>query len=97
MFYLYLQTSECDLPEFCSGTSTECSSDVYLQNGQSCRNGNGSCYDGACLTHDDQCKTLYGINTTKADDHCYESINTKGNENGHCGKVLIFLYLLWQR
>ncbi|NXS63911.1 ADAM8 protein, partial [Brachypteracias leptosomus] len=52
--------SDCDLPEYCSGFSAECPEDVFQENGISCLNGNGYCYNGACPSHGEQCRTLWG-------------------------------------
>ena len=58
------------------------------QDGTGCRNGTAYCYQGACKTHEAQCRMLWGPNGTKADDICF-SINTHdGNEWGNCGKDL---------
>ncbi|NXF38609.1 ADAM8 protein, partial [Nyctibius bracteatus] len=52
--------NDCDLPEHCSGLSAECPEDVFQENGISCQNGNGYCYNGACPSHGEQCRTLWG-------------------------------------
>ena len=53
-------TNECDLLEYCSGSSSQCPADLYRQNGKSCASGQGYCYNGACPTLDNQCKYFYG-------------------------------------
>ncbi|KAL7633269.1 UNVERIFIED_CONTAM: hypothetical protein RMT77_016374 [Armadillidium vulgare] len=50
--------SECDLPEFCSGASEHCPSDVFKQNGQMCHNGQATCYKGFCGSLDLLCQRL---------------------------------------
>ncbi|KAF1398651.1 Disintegrin and metalloproteinase domain-containing protein 8, partial [Spheniscus mendiculus] len=52
--------NDCDLPEHCTGLSAECPEDVFQENGISCQNGNGYCYNGACPSHGEQCRTLWG-------------------------------------
>uniref|UniRef100_A0A8C5UB73 ADAM metallopeptidase domain 32 n=1 Tax=Malurus cyaneus samueli TaxID=2593467 RepID=A0A8C5UB73_9PASS len=56
--------AQCDLPEFCSGSSASCPADVYVQDGHNCARGTGYCYRGRCQSLDLQCKQLYGRGTT---------------------------------
>lgn len=51
---------QCDLPEFCSGSSASCPPDLYVQDGHNCGRGTGYCYEGLCQSLDLQCKRLYG-------------------------------------
>ncbi|NXS76164.1 ADAM8 protein, partial [Pandion haliaetus] len=52
--------NDCDLPEHCTGLSAECPEDVFQENGIPCQNGNGYCYNGACPSHGEQCRVLWG-------------------------------------
>lgn len=52
--------NDCDLPEHCTGFSPECPEDVFQENGIPCQNGNGYCYNGACPSHGEQCRALWG-------------------------------------
>ncbi|NXV11719.1 ADAM8 protein, partial [Cepphus grylle] len=52
--------NDCDLPEHCTGFSTECPEDVFQENGIPCQNGHGYCYNGACPSHGEQCRALWG-------------------------------------
>lgn len=52
--------NDCDLPEHCTGLSAECPEDVFQENGIPCQNGNGYCYNGACPSHGEQCRALWG-------------------------------------
>ncbi|NXE15360.1 ADAM8 protein, partial [Lophotis ruficrista] len=52
--------NDCDLPEHCTGLSAECPEDVFQENGISCQNNNGYCYNGACPSHGEQCRALWG-------------------------------------
>ncbi|NXS43277.1 ADAM8 protein, partial [Balaeniceps rex] len=56
--------NDCDLPEHCTGLSAECPEDVFQENGISCQNGNGYCYNGACPSHGEQCRTLWGTGSS---------------------------------
>ncbi|NWZ22151.1 ADAM8 protein, partial [Asarcornis scutulata] len=52
--------NDCDLPEHCTGLSSECPDDVFQENGIPCQSGNGYCYNGACPSHAEQCRVLWG-------------------------------------
>ncbi|XP_039571481.1 disintegrin and metalloproteinase domain-containing protein 18-like, partial [Passer montanus] len=77
--------AQCDLPEFCSGSSASCPPDVYVQDGQECGRGTGYCYQGRCQSPDLQCKRLYGKDSKNAPLVCYEEINSQRDRFGHCG------------
>lgn len=51
--------SECDLPEFCNGSSADCPPDMHKQNGMSCGS-KENCYAGKCLNHHQHCTDLFG-------------------------------------
>lgn len=55
--------NDCDLAEHCSGLSAECPEDVFQENGISCQHGSGYCYNGACPSHGEQCRALWGAGT----------------------------------
>lgn len=52
--------AQCDLAEFCNGSSASCPPDLYVQDGHSCEHGTGYCYKGRCQSPDLQCQALYG-------------------------------------
>lgn len=58
--------NQCDLPEFCGGTSPFCPSDFYMMDGLPCANNAAFCFEGRCQTFDYQCKQLFGSGTS----HC---------------------------
>ncbi|EHB15246.1 Disintegrin and metalloproteinase domain-containing protein 25 [Heterocephalus glaber] len=78
------KSGECDLPEWCNGTSHECPKDVYVQNGMSCM-GNGHCYEKICASRDEQCKQIFGKESRSANLTCYREINNRGDCFGNCG------------
>lgn len=55
---------DCDLPEFCTGASPFCPSDIFLLDGSPCASGRGYCWDGACPTLEQQCQQLWGPGET---------------------------------
>ncbi|EPY81699.1 disintegrin and metalloproteinase domain-containing protein 20 [Camelus ferus] len=79
------QVSECDLPEWCSGTSHQCPEDVYRQDGIPCSDDSAYCYQKRCNNRDEQCKKIFGKDAKSASQSCYKEVNTQGNRFGHCG------------
>ncbi|KAG8230722.1 hypothetical protein J437_LFUL010823, partial [Ladona fulva] len=75
---------ECDLPEYCTGQSEYCPSDVFKMDGETCNHGKAFCYQGSCRTHSDQCRLLWGPSGSSSDEQCY-NMNTKGSRHGNCG------------
>ncbi|XP_015110577.1 disintegrin and metalloproteinase domain-containing protein 28 isoform X2 [Diachasma alloeum] len=75
---------ECDLPEYCPGNSEYCPEDVHKIDGHPCKMGRAFCYRGACKTHDDQCKLLWGPSGISSGLPCYE-LNVNANVTGNCG------------
>ncbi|KTG46373.1 hypothetical protein cypCar_00001923 [Cyprinus carpio] len=76
----------CDLPEYCTGGSPYCPSNVYLLDGSLCQHGRAYCYNGMCLTHEQQCLQLWGYGAQPAHDACFQDVNAAGNAFGNCGK-----------
>ncbi|XP_034563027.1 disintegrin and metalloproteinase domain-containing protein 12-like isoform X2 [Notolabrus celidotus] len=79
-------SNSCDLPEFCTGTSPSCPSNVYLHDGHACHSVDGYCYNGICQTHEQQCITLWGQGAKPAPGICFERVNSAGDPYGNCGK-----------
>ncbi|XP_077455151.1 disintegrin and metalloproteinase domain-containing protein 12 isoform X2 [Stigmatopora argus] len=77
---------ECDLPEYCTGSSPFCPPNVYVQNGEPCEDGATYCYGGACASMRAQCQSLWGPNATSAPPVCFSSVNKQGNKYGNCGQ-----------
>ncbi|KAK0156532.1 Disintegrin and metalloproteinase domain-containing protein 11 [Merluccius polli] len=76
--------SDCDVPETCTGDSSQCPHNVHKLDGYTCETGQGRCYGGRCKTRDGQCRTLWGYNS--ADRFCYEKFNVEGSDKGNCGR-----------
>ncbi|KAF9480428.1 zinc metalloprotease [Pholiota conissans] len=50
--------AQCDTPEFCTGNSSSCPTDVLAKNGQSCGSNGLACASGQCTSVDLQCQTV---------------------------------------
>nr|XP_060610887.1 disintegrin and metalloproteinase domain-containing protein 21-like [Anolis sagrei ordinatus] len=77
-------TSVCDLPEYCNGSSEWCPDNVYVQDGAPCGEGL-YCYRGKCIPPNEQCKMMFGIRSTAASEGCFRNVNSKGDRFGNCG------------
>uniref|UniRef100_G1PZ28 ADAM metallopeptidase domain 21 n=1 Tax=Myotis lucifugus TaxID=59463 RepID=G1PZ28_MYOLU len=80
------EENDCDLPEWCNGTSYHCPEDVYLQNGIPCKGG-GYCYEKRCNNREEQCRNIFGKKAKSANQSCYTAMNTRGDRFGNCGLV----------
>ncbi|XP_068776952.1 disintegrin and metalloproteinase domain-containing protein 18 isoform X4 [Struthio camelus] len=80
-----LADAQCDLTEYCNGTSASCPPDFYIQDGHECEHGTGYCYKGRCRSADLQCQRLYGKGAKNAPLACYEEVNSQQDRFGHCG------------
>ncbi|KAM4735971.1 disintegrin and metalloproteinase domain-containing protein 12 isoform 2-T2 [Anableps anableps] len=78
---------ECDLPEYCTGSSPYCPPNVFLQNGEACQNSASYCYGGVCTDMDSQCQMLWGTNASSAPAVCFSSVNKQGSKYGNCGQL----------
>ncbi|XP_069733496.1 LOW QUALITY PROTEIN: disintegrin and metalloproteinase domain-containing protein 18-like [Phaenicophaeus curvirostris] len=76
---------QCDLPEFCNGSSASCPLDLYVQDGHSCERSTGYCYKGRCQSPDLHCQRLFGPGSQNAPVTCYEEVNIQRDRFGHCG------------
>uniref|UniRef100_A0A3Q0RV04 ADAM metallopeptidase domain 22 n=1 Tax=Amphilophus citrinellus TaxID=61819 RepID=A0A3Q0RV04_AMPCI len=78
--------NDCDIPERCTGNSSQCPPNVHKMDGYTCEKDQGRCFNGRCKTKDRQCKYIWGEKATAADKFCYEKLNIEGTEKGNCGK-----------
>ncbi|XP_019394346.1 PREDICTED: disintegrin and metalloproteinase domain-containing protein 21-like [Crocodylus porosus] len=74
---------ECDLPEYCNGTSPYCPEDTHIQDGTVC-GGDGYCFHGKCNSHNIQCEKLFGKPAKAAPISCFREANMKGDRFGNC-------------
>nr|XP_046202510.1 disintegrin and metalloproteinase domain-containing protein 9 isoform X1 [Oncorhynchus gorbuscha] len=76
---------ECDLSEYCNGSSALCPSDVFKQNGHPCKVDKAYCYNGKCQHYDGQCRAIFGPKAKAASEVCFKDVNSKGDRFGNCG------------
>ncbi|KAI8423043.1 hypothetical protein MSG28_014130 [Choristoneura fumiferana] len=77
---------ECDLPEYCSGHSQFCPTDVHKMDATPCGDSQEAyCVRGSCRSRGDQCRLLWGTTGDSSDTKCYRASNPKGDEHGNCG------------
>ncbi|XP_036090738.1 disintegrin and metalloproteinase domain-containing protein 15 isoform X6 [Rousettus aegyptiacus] len=77
---------DCDLPEFCSGDSSQCPADVSLGDGELCAGGQAVCVQGRCASYAQQCQALWGPGAQPATPLCLLTANTQGDAFGSCGR-----------
>ena len=76
-------TTECDLPEYCDGESIHCPRNDFKHTGFPCAGGNGLCYGVHCQQVDNQCKQLFGPNST-SNPTCMEKYNMQSYGQWGC-------------
>ncbi|XP_037022831.2 disintegrin and metalloproteinase domain-containing protein 2 [Artibeus jamaicensis] len=76
---------ECDLPEYCNGSSMSCQDNFYVQDGHPCGNSKWLCVNGRCMSIDRQCKDAFGEDISGAPPECFEHLNSMADESGNCG------------
>ncbi|MEE6479258.1 hypothetical protein FKM82_012191 [Ascaphus truei] len=77
--------NDCDLPEYCNGSSPFCQPDVFIQNGHPCQSSRAYCYNGMCQYYDAQCQAIFGAKAKAAPAVCFREVNSKGDRFGNCG------------
>ncbi|XP_009467170.1 PREDICTED: disintegrin and metalloproteinase domain-containing protein 2-like [Nipponia nippon] len=76
---------ECELKEYCNGTSGQCTPDLWVMDGHPCSRNTAFCYQGVCQTADKQCQKVFGQGAKNGPLACYEEINSQRDRMGHCG------------
>ncbi|XP_004707715.2 disintegrin and metalloproteinase domain-containing protein 32 [Echinops telfairi] len=89
--------AECDIPEFCNGTSPMCEPDITIHNGHLCKSKKFMCFNGDCHDLDERCEKTFGKGSKNAPFICYEEIQSQVDRFGNCGWELYFgyVYCLW--
>ncbi|XP_075853340.1 disintegrin and metalloproteinase domain-containing protein 32-like isoform X2 [Microcebus murinus] len=87
---------ECDISEFCDGSSPECGPDITIQNGNKCSNNTLICYNGDCPDANQRCESVFGTGSRSAPYSCYEEIHSHGDSFGNCGyRGSGYVFCLW--
>uniref|UniRef100_A0A8C9ISX0 Disintegrin and metalloproteinase domain-containing protein 2 n=1 Tax=Piliocolobus tephrosceles TaxID=591936 RepID=A0A8C9ISX0_9PRIM len=76
---------ECDLPEYCNGTSASCPENHFIQTGHPCGPNQWVCIDGVCMSGDKQCMDTFGGGAEFGPRECYSYLNSKTDVSGNCG------------
>ncbi|KAM9215687.1 disintegrin and metalloproteinase domain-containing protein 2-like [Leptosomus discolor] len=88
---------ECQLSEYCNGTSGECPPDLWVMDGHPCSRNTAFCYQGVCQTADKQCRQIFGRGAKNGPMACYEEINSQRDRMGHCGSGRHgYRYCVWK-
>ncbi|XP_037381999.1 disintegrin and metalloproteinase domain-containing protein 32 isoform X2 [Talpa occidentalis] len=77
---------ECDITEYCNGSSGNCQPDITVHNGHLCKKGKFMCYDGECHDLDARCEAIFGKGSKNAPFSCYEEIHSQNDRFGNCGR-----------
>ncbi|XP_016051124.1 PREDICTED: disintegrin and metalloproteinase domain-containing protein 2 [Miniopterus natalensis] len=76
---------ECDLAEYCNGSSDSCPEDLYVHNGMPCDQNQFLCFNGHCISERKQCMDTFGQGTLPGTTECYQYLNSMTDESGNCG------------
>ncbi|XP_007450224.1 PREDICTED: disintegrin and metalloproteinase domain-containing protein 2-like isoform X3 [Lipotes vexillifer] len=78
-------TDECDLSEYCNGTSAACQEDLYVQDGHPCAESQWICVNGKCMNGIKQCLEIFGEGSGFGTQECFDQLNSKTDPSGNCG------------
>ncbi|XP_045635144.1 disintegrin and metalloproteinase domain-containing protein 2-like [Ursus americanus] len=78
-------TDECDLPEYCNGSSATCQDNFFVQNGHPCGENQWLCVNGSCRSGIKQCTAIFGEDADFGPEECYTHLNSKTDQSGNCG------------
>ncbi|XP_054421741.1 disintegrin and metalloproteinase domain-containing protein 2 [Pteronotus mesoamericanus] len=76
---------ECDLPEYCNGSSASCQDNFYIQDGFRCGKQQWLCVHGQCVSMDKQCQDTFGEEAHQGPEECIQYLNSMADESGNCG------------
>ncbi|XP_075396637.1 disintegrin and metalloproteinase domain-containing protein 30-like [Tenrec ecaudatus] len=85
------QENECDLPEYCDGTSHLCPRDTYKQDGTPCKY-KAHCFRKGCRSRLMQCQRIFGPDAKDAPIQCYQAVNSEGDQFGNCEIEKVRIY-----
>ncbi|KAL6092062.1 hypothetical protein STEG23_011619, partial [Scotinomys teguina] len=78
-------SGECDLTEYCNGTSAVCEEDFFVQDGHPCADNQWICVNGSCQDGTKQCRDIFGRDSDFGTNECYDELNSKTDISGNCG------------
>uniref|UniRef100_A0A8C9C734 Disintegrin and metalloproteinase domain-containing protein 2 n=1 Tax=Phocoena sinus TaxID=42100 RepID=A0A8C9C734_PHOSS len=78
-------TDECDVSEYCNGTSAACQEDLYVQDGHPCAENQWICVNGKCMNGIKQCSEIFGEGSGFGTQECFDQLNSKTDPSGNCG------------
>ncbi|XP_037668702.1 disintegrin and metalloproteinase domain-containing protein 2 [Choloepus didactylus] len=76
---------ECDLAEYCNGSSASCQEDFFIQNGHPCGQNQWLCLEGKCTSGIKQCTETFGEGTSFGTQACFAGLNSRTDQSGNCG------------
>ncbi|XP_007178480.1 disintegrin and metalloproteinase domain-containing protein 2 [Balaenoptera acutorostrata] len=82
-----VSTDECDLSEYCNGTSAACQEDLYVQDGHPCAENQWVCVNGRCMNGIKQCSEIFGEGSGFGTQECFDQLNSKTDPSGNCGST----------
>ncbi|XP_004717338.2 disintegrin and metalloproteinase domain-containing protein 30-like, partial [Echinops telfairi] len=85
------QENECDLAEYCDGTSHLCPRDTYKQDGTPCKY-EAHCFRKGCRSRLMQCQGIFGPDAKDAPIQCYQAANSEGDQFGNCEIEKVRIY-----
>uniref|UniRef100_A0A8C2LXV8 Disintegrin and metalloproteinase domain-containing protein 2 n=1 Tax=Cricetulus griseus TaxID=10029 RepID=A0A8C2LXV8_CRIGR len=79
-----ISSGDCDVTEYCNGSSAVCEEDFYVHDGHPC-GGEWVCVKGSCKDGKQQCRDLFGYDADFGTDECFDELNSKTDITGNCG------------
>ncbi|CAH6827521.1 disintegrin and metalloproteinase domain-containing protein 2 [Phodopus roborovskii] len=79
-----ISRGDCDVTEYCNGTSATCEEDFYVHNGHPCQT-QWICVEGLCKNGAEQCRNVFGMDADFGTNECYNELNSKTDITGNCG------------
>ncbi|KAM4802200.1 disintegrin and metalloproteinase domain-containing protein 2, partial [Urocitellus parryii] len=80
--------NECDLTEYCNGSSQVCQENVFIIDGHPCSENKWICIGGECRSGDKQCEDLFGQGGCQEVDLCSKMDVSKKWRDRKCGKLI---------
>ncbi|MBZ3869394.1 Disintegrin and metalloproteinase domain-containing protein 2 [Sciurus carolinensis] len=78
-------SNECDLVEYCNGSSSECQENFYIIDGHPCGENQWICIQGQCVSGTRQCAEVFGEGSEYGSEECFQELNSRTDVSGNCG------------